>query len=503
MPVVVKRVNLAGRFGSDHGSSRLETSRTLTDLKTQNQPPAQGNFTPMTSSTTQSNDAALNSARRKAYLHLVPLLFVCYIVAYIDRANVAIAKLGMEKDVRLENFNSDTFGYGMGIFFVGYLLLEIPGTLIVERWSARKWISRIMITWGILASMTAFVTKPWHFYTVRFLLGLGEAGFYPGVIVFLTHWFPKSDRTKALALFMIGSPIAQVISPPLSERLMRIGTNGNAALFGLSGWQWVFMFWGLPAVILGVVVLMKLVDKPRQAKWLTHEEREALESALEKERNSHLETTGHMTVMQALSNPRVVILAIAYFFVVTGNYGMEMYMPSILESWYNLKIKDVAFLVIIPPIGSLIGMILVGWNSDRTHERTFHAALPIIIGSVALFLTPFSNGNKTMTIVLFTIGMTGLKAYLPAFWSLPNQFLSASAAAASIGMINSFGNLGGAVGPSVMGKVKEITNDYNYGLWYLAVSMMISAIIIIKIGTSAKARARNRADAEQRKSEKA
>ncbi len=455
----------------------------------------------MTSSTNPNSEAALNSARRKAYLHLVPLLFVCYVVAYIDRANVAIAKLGMEKDVRLENFNSDTFGYGMGIFFVGYLLLEIPGTLIVERWSARLWISRIMVTWGILASLTAFVTKPWHFYTVRFLLGLGEAGFYPGVIVFLTHWFPKADRTKALALFMIGSPIAQMVSPPLSERLMRIGTNGNAALFGLSGWQWVFMFWGLPAVLLGLVVMMRLVDRPHQAKWLTLEEREALEMALNKERNSHLEQTGHMTVMQALSNPRVIILAVAYFFVVTGNYGMEMYMPSILESWYSLNMKNVAYLVIIPPIGSLIGMILVGWNSDRTGERTFHAALPIIIGALALLITPWSHGNKWLTIVLFTIAMTGLKAYLPAFWALPNQFLSASAAAASIGMINSFGNLGGAVGPSVMGKVKEITKDYDYGLWYLAASMTISAIIIILIGTSAKAKARNIAEKKARAEE--
>lgn len=428
------------------------------------------------------NDAALNSARRKAYLRLIPLLFVCYVVAYVDRVNVGFAKLRMQEDL---GFSDQVFGLGMGIFFVGYLVLEIPGTLIVERWSARKWICRIMITWGVLAALTAFVETANQFYLMRFLLGVGEAGFYPGVIVYLTHWFPKTDRTKALAWFFVGTPIAQFIGPLVSRWLIDIGEVGKPVVLGLVGWQWVFIFWGLPAIILGLVVLVRLTDRPKDAKWLTQEERAALEGALEAEHHAHLSTTGHMTVGQALSNPRVLILAAAYFFVVTGNYGVEMYMASILKDWYNIKVTEVAFLIIIPPIGSFLGQIIIGWNSDRTGERTYHAAIPIIIGAIALGLAPMSQGNKLLTVSLFTMAMFGLKAYLPAFWALPNQFLAASAAAASIGMINSFGNLGGAVGPTMLGFVKEKTDSYSIGLWILAASMVISAIIIIWIGNAA------------------
>lgn len=436
-----------------------------------------------------SYDAALNSARRKAYLNLIPLLFVCYVVAYIDRVNVGFAKLRMAGDSRLIGFDEGVFGFGMGIFFFGYLLLEIPGTLIVEKWSARKWICRIMVTWGIIAALTALVRKPWEFYALRFLLGLGEAGFYPGVIVYLTHWFPKSDRTRALAWFFIGTPIAQIIAPPISERLMRIGENGNPPILGMVSWQWVFVFWGLPAVILGLIVYFKLCDRPRDAKWLTLEEREALELALERERREQLDTHGHMTVGQALSNKRVLALAAAYFFVVTGNYGVELYMASILENWYQIDIKKVAYLLIIPPIGSLVGQIFVGFNSDRTGERTFHAVIPIIAGAAALFMMPASKGNMVLTVALFTVAMTGLKAYLPAFWALPNQFLTAAAAAASIGMINSFGNLGGWIGPWVIGAVKKSTGNFTYGLWFLASSMIISAIIIYRIGNAAAPKA--------------
>lgn len=436
---------------------------------------------------TQSHsfDAALNSARRKAYLNLIPLLFICYVVAYIDRVNVGFAKLRMAGDPRLTGFDEGVFGFGMGIFFFGYLLLEIPGTLIVEKWSARKWICRIMITWGVIAALTALVRKPWEFYALRFLLGLGEAGFYPGVIVYLTHWFPKSDRTRALAWFFIGTPIAQIIAPPISERLMRIGVDGNPPILGMVSWQWVFVFWGLPAVLLGLLVYFKLCDRPRDAKWLTLQEREALELALERERREQLDAHGHMTVAQALSNPRVLALAAAYFFVVTGNYGIELYMASILENWYKIDVKKVAYLIIIPPIGSLIGQIFVGINSDRTGERTFHAVIPIVLGAAALFVMPASRGNMVLTVALFTVAMTGLKAYLPAFWALPNQFLTAAAAAASIGMINSFGNLGGWIGPWVIGVVKKTTGNFNYGLWYLATSMIVSAIIIYRIGNAA------------------
>ena len=440
----------------------------------------------------------LDRALKKAYMRLLPLLFVCYVIAYVDRVNVGFAKLDMQKDLAPLGFTETAFGFGMGIFFVGYLLLEIPGTLLVEKWSARKWISRIMVSWGIIAGLTAFVALPvpgvrallepaakligttvpvLQFWSIRFLLGLAEAGFYPGVIVYLTHWFPKRDRTKALAWFFVGTPIAQIISPPISEWLMAVGKASHP--LGLTGWQWVYIFWGIPAIVLGVVVLAYLTDRPHQARWLDEAEREALMTELAREKAGH---AGHMTIGQALANPKVLLLAAAYFFVVTGNYGVELYMASILKDWYGLELKKIAWLIVIPPVGSLIGQVFVGWNSDRTHERRWHASLPILVGAVALALTPQSQGNRWLTIALFTVAMTGLKAYLPAFWALPTLFLASEAAAASIGLINSFGNLGGWIGPTVIGYVKDYTGSYRIGLLFLAASMVVSAAIIVSLG---------------------
>jgi ACS family tartrate transporter-like MFS transporter len=482
-------------------------------------------------STSSSSIAALDRARAKAYVRLLPILFLSYVIAYVDRVNVGFAKLEMQGDLALLGFSEAVFGFGMGVFFIGYLILEIPGTLIVEKWSAKKWISRIMISWGIVAAMTAFVhyrvpgvtwlaqltvhgcaflfgpvaRADWgwlsrqsqsivealnqpgspyvlQFFSVRFLLGLAEAGFYPGVIVYLTHWFPRRDRTKTLAWFFIGTPVAAIIGPPISERIMGIGVHGNPPLFGMVGWQWVFIFWGIPAVMLGILVLAVLADRPRHARWLTDEERTALETTLEREKHEQKQVSRHMTISQALANPKVLALAAAYFFVVTGSYGVELYMASIVKDWYNLEIKKVAYLIVIPAVGALCGQCLVGWNSDRTDERRWHASLPIILGSVSLALVPATQGTLWLTIALFTLAMIGMKAYLPAFWALPSLFLTESAAAASIGLINSFGNLGGWVGPSVVGFVKQATGQYRYGLWYLASSVIVSAIIIVSLG---------------------
>ena len=315
-----------------------------------------------------------------------------------------------------------------------------------------------------------------QFFSVRFLLGLAEAGFYPGVIVYLTHWFPSRDRTKTLAWFFIGTPLAAIVGPPISERIMTIGFEGTPPFLGLVGWQWVFIVWGIPAVILGILILIYLTDRPSQAKWLTDEERTALEETLASEKLAHKQLVGHMTVLQALGNRKVLALAAAYFFVVTGSYGIEFYLASILEDWYKMTKQQIAYLIIIPAIGALIGQRLIGWNSDRTHERRWHASLPIIMGSAALVLAPDSKGFIVLTMTIFTIAMIGVKAYLPAFWALPGLFLTESAAAASIGLINSFGNIGGWMGPTVLGVVKQVTGNYRYGLWFLSGSVMISAL---------------------------
>jgi ACS family tartrate transporter-like MFS transporter len=452
--------------------------------------------------------SALDRARAKAYRRLLPLLFLCYIIAYVDRNNVSIAFDTMKQDLNdawvarqgpgyaadprpaPPPFNNDVLGTGFGVFFIGYFLLEIPGTLLVEKWSARKWISRIMISWGIMAALTSFVKLPIHFYMARFLLGLAEAGFFPGVIVYLTHWFPSRDRAKALSWFLIGTPIAQFASPLLSYPLLKIGTDetvGGATVhypevLGLEGWQWIYVAWGIPAVVLGVVVLIFLTDRPGQARWLAPEEREALEAELEREKALHRAGRRHMGWVEALGQPKVLLLAAAYFFIVTGNYGVESFLPTILKQWYSLSKDQLRWLLLAPAMGSLLGQLFIGWSSDRTKERRLHAAVPIYLGAAALACTLPGQHPLALMMVLFTLAAAGLKAYLPAFWSLPSLFLTEAAAAGSIGFINSVGNLGGFIGPKVIGWVETETGSFVPGISFLCVSMTISATIIVLLG---------------------
>lgn len=436
--------------------------------------------------------SALDRARRKAYRRLLPLLFLCYVIAYVDRNNLSIAIETMKID--LPAFNDDVLGNGAGIFFLGYFLLEIPGTLLVERWSARKWISRIMISWGIVAALTAAVKTSTQFYIVRFILGLAEAGFFPGVIVYLTHWFPSRDRARALSRFLIGTPVAQAVSPLLSYPLLYIGTdeviNGQAIhhpeFLGLEGWQWVYIAWGVPAVILGILVLIFLTDRPRNARWLEPDEQEALEAELERERSLHKIGGRHMSLREALAHPAVLVLAAAYFFIVTGNYGVEFFLPSILKEWYGLTKYQRMGLLVIPALCSLLGQLFIGWNSDRTRERRAHTAIPIYLGCAALACTLLYQYPLWLMMVLFALAATGLKAYLPAFWSLPSLFLTSTAAAGSIGFINSVGNLGGYVGPKAMGWLSKTTGSYTPGIILLCISTAISATIIMVLGIGQK-----------------
>ncbi len=427
---------------------------------------------------------ALDSARLKAYLRLIPILFVCYIIAYIDRNNVAIAKLTMEED--MPAFDAAVFGFGGGIFFLGYFLLEIPGSLIVERWSARKWICRIMVTWGIMAAMTAFVTTPMQFYLVRFFLGVAEAGFFPGVIVYLSHWFTQKDRARAISYFLIASPVAMIIGPWVSQWFIDIGrtviVNGETISYpmvlGLKGWQWIYIIWGIPAVLFGIYVLFGLTDRPSQASWLTSQEKDALESELTREKEMHLKK-GHMSVLQALSSPKVLLLSAAYFGIVTANYGIELFLPSVFKEWYpELGPSKIAQLVMIPSLLVIPGQLFIGWSSDRFQERRWHSVVPVIIGAIFLVLATQTRGSLWATILCFTVAAAGMKSYMPAFWALPSLFLTASAAAGSVGMINSVGNLGGFLGPFVMGKVQQTLSSYHYGLLFLAITSTLSALLI-------------------------
>jgi ACS family tartrate transporter-like MFS transporter len=436
---------------------------------------------------TTPDSSALDCARNKAYWRLLPLLFVCYVIAYVDRANVSLAKLTMAKD--LPEFDNAVIGFGAGMFFWGYILLEVPGTLLVERWSARRMMSRIMVTWGILAALTAAVTTPMQFYCVRFGLGLAEAGFFPGVIVFLTHWFPNRDRSRAVALFLIATPVAQIVSPKISNLLLQIGTdevvNGvtvhHPELLGLEGWQWMYIFWGVPAVLLGFVVLFMLPDRPREAKWLATDEREALEQQLELEKAQRSKGK-RMSFGEALRNPKVLLLALAFCCSVTANYGYEFFFPSILKSWYKLDLNEITWLVILPPCLALGSQLFVGWNSDRTGERRCHAAFSIIIGLIALGLAPLTQGHLALTILCFMIFFAGVKGYQPAFWALPSLFLTESAAAGSIGLINSIGQIGGFMGPYLLGSLEKSTGSFATGIYVLTASMTVSAVIILSLG---------------------
>ena len=432
-------------------------------------------------------ESPLDRARRKAYRRLIPLCFISYVIAYVDRSNVAIAKLTMTRD--LPGFDNAVIGFGAGVFFIGYFLLEIPGTLIVEKWSARKWIARIMITWGIVAALTALVKTPFQFYVVRFLLGLAEAGFYPGVIVYLTHWFASRDRARALAYFFVATPIAQVISPKLSNILLKIGTDEvvggvtvhHPEVWGLEGWQWIYIAWGIPAVVLGILVLIYLTDRPQQAKWLSAQERDALLAELEREKDAR-PSSHKMGLGAALRHPKVLLLALIYFLVVTGSYGVEFFMPSILERWYSLKFDALTWLVILPPLLAVFGQLFVGWSSDRNKERWLHTAVPMASGAAGLLLVTQSRGNLPLTIAGFMLAYAGFKAYLPAFWSLPSLFLSGTSAAGSIGFINSVGNLGGFMGPFVLGTIEKLTGSFMGGLYFLTACMALSAITVFLLG---------------------
>ena len=435
------------------------------------------------------NDAvsALDRARRKAYRRLLPVLFLAYAIAYIDRSNLGLAKVAMEKDLGLD---SATFGWAFGLFFIGYFLLEVPGAVIVERWSARKWISRIMITWGIIAALTAAVKTPGHLYAIRLLLGLAEAGFFPGVIVYLTHWFPNRDRARALATFIIAAPAAQMVNPILSYPILRIGTTElrdgapvtYPLLWGMTGWQLNFIVWGIPAVLLGIFILYYLTDRPSQAKWLTEEERQALEAELLHEKaGAATEQVDHLSAAgRALIDPRVLLLAAANFSIVCGHYGVESFLPSIFARWYGFGLNTLWWAIPLPFVAMMTAQIVMAWSSDRTGERWWHTAGPMFVGSLAFLLTPLSQGSFPLSLLCFAVAMAGIRSYLAPFYTLPKLFLRGTAAAGGIGMINAIGNLGGFVGPMMLGQIDKATGSFVGGILFLAgTSALAGGFILI------------------------
>jgi ACS family tartrate transporter-like MFS transporter len=399
----------------------------------------------------------------------MPFLFILYLVAYLDRVNLGFAGLQMTRDL---GFSDAVFGFGSGIFFLGYFLLEIPGSLIVEVWSARKWIARIMITWGFLASATAFVHTPMQFYFVRFFLGLAEAGFFPGLIVYLSHWYRAEDRGKATGLFMTAIPASQALGAPLSAIFLRYHW------LGLNGWRWLLVLEGLPAVILGVMVIFYLTDHPHQARWLADDEREWLTGELEKERAAK---AAHISVWQALRNPNILLLGAIYFFGLVNNYGLSLWLPKMVQRASTLGLSQVSLISAIPYIVSLPLMIVAGWHTDRTGERKWHTAMPRFLAAAALAGAAFATDNVWVIIAMLSMAVVGLYCAHPAFWPLPTMLLGRAAAAASIGFINSCGNLGGFVGPYTIGYLSGQTGGFRLALIALAGCALASGLLVIMV----------------------
>jgi MFS transporter, ACS family, tartrate transporter len=407
-------------------------------------------------------------------LRLMPYLFVLYVVAYLDRVNVSYAALQMKGDL---SFTDEILGFGAGIFFIGYLLLEIPGSILVEKWSARRWMARIMTSWGIVAILMGFVHTKNQFYLLRFLLGVAEAGFFPGLIVYLSHWFRYEDRAKAVALFMAAQPISNIVGSPISGLLLGINW------FGLAGWRWLFIIEGAPAVIFGFVTLVYLTDWPHQARWLPDNERHWLTSELDKEKQAK-ESVRSYSILQAFRQREMLLLTLAYFFIVTSVYGFTFWLPTIIKQQSGLSNLRVSLISALPYCVGLVAIILVGWSSDKTGERRWHTALPMIAVSVGLLLAVLIQDRLALAVAMFCLAAVGIYGYLPGFWSLPTSFLTGTAAAASIGLINSVGNLGGFAGPYVVGYLSKATNSFFGGVLYLSLSALMAAILVLCLRTT-------------------
>jgi ACS family tartrate transporter-like MFS transporter len=409
------------------------------------------------------------NTRRRIAVRLLPFLWFLFRIAFLDRVNVAYAALEMSHDLR---FSDRVFGLGAGIFFVGYVLLEIPGALIVEHWSARLWIARIMITWGIITVLVVFVHTARQFYVIRFLLGAAEAGFFPGVLVYLTHWFCRRDLAKAIASFMAALPLANFLGSPLAGRILQIHWHG------LQGWRWLFILEGIPAIVFGVVTIFYLTDWPKEAKWLPPEECAWITAELDRERATKKAVRSY-TVAEALRHREVILLALIYFLSVTGFYGFTIWFPTILKRASGLPTGTVTLVVAVPYLVALIATLLNSWLSDRTQERRWHTAGPLFLGSGALLLAIATSSHLWIQLGFFTVFAACVHSFQPPFWALPTITLGESAAAASIGLINAIGNLGGFVGPFILGSVVTRTGSFTYGLVWLLANLVVAGVVVL------------------------
>ncbi|NNM66122.1 MAG: MFS transporter [Burkholderiales bacterium] len=417
-----------------------------------------------------------NRVSRKLMWRILPFVMLLYFVSFLDRINVGFAALTMNKAIGL---SSTAFGLGGGLFFIGYVLFEVPSNLVLHRVGARIWIARVMVTWGLVAAATAFVVGPNSFYVLRFLLGVAEAGFFPGIIFYLSQWFPAKQRAAAAAWFMTAVPISTVIGSPISGAIMQM-----PAFAGLSDWQWLYIIEALPAVLLGFVVLKFMTDTPSQAKWLHADERDWLMAKLGAEAAENARTAGHTPgAMRALCDPRVLALSLIYFGTSAGLYTLGLWAPMMIHQ-YGFSAFQTGLLVAIPSILAIVAMIVWAVHSDRTGERTWHIVIPCVLACFGLVLAAHASGPVAMIVALVVVNI-GISAPKAPIWAMPSMFLSGAGAAAGIAMINSIGNLGGFVGPFAIGWLKSTTGGYAAGLYVVAATLAISAIVTLVLNRKA------------------
>lgn len=409
---------------------------------------------------------------RKVTWRIVPFLMLCYVVAYLDRVNVGFAKLQMLHDLQ---FSDTIFGLGAGMFFIGYFLFEVPSNVILHKVGARVWIARIMLTWAVISACFMFVSTPLAFYTMRFLLGLAEAGFFPGIILYLTYWFPAARRSRIISTFMTAIPLSGVIGGPLSGWIM----ESFGGVHGWTGWQWMFILEAVPAVALGLAVLLYLDDGIRSAKWLNEDEKRLLEQGIEHDAAGKAQ---HPSLRAVFADGRVWLMALIYFCCVMGQYGLTFWMPTLIKAAGVKGVLNVGLFTAIPYAAAVVAMLLLGRSSDQRRERRWHLVTPMLLGAVGLVGSALAGADHTgIAIAFLSLAAAGVLASAPLFWSLPTAFLHGVAAAAGIAAINSVGNLAGFASPYLIGAIKDMTQSTDVALYVLAGVLVAGAAVVLSV----------------------
>lgn len=401
---------------------------------------------------------------------MVPLLFISYVTSYLDRVNVGFAKLEMVADLR---FSDTVYGLGAGVFFLGYFVFEVPSNMILHRVGARNWIARIMITWGVISAATMAVKTPGFFYLSRFALGVGEAGFFPGILYYLTHWFPSNLRARMVAAFLTAIPLSGAIGGPLSGWIM----HQFAGRLHLAGWQWLFLLEGIPSVVLGFAVLAWLPDSIRGAKWLDDGEKRRLESAIAEENRAKID----VSIGKVFFHRSIVMLSVAYFIMLPGLYGLAFWMPQIIRNSGVEDVFRVGLLVTIPYCAASAAMVLVGRSSDRMRERRWHLVMCLLACAAGFVLIGLAGTNTWAVMTGLVMATCGTMSTLPVFWTLPTRFLGGTAAAAGIALINSIGNLAGLAVNAAMGALNDVTHSQSAGLYLVAGTQLAAVGIIVTL----------------------